>query len=338
MQAHRTELAALARIKELRERRTHMTAEGTWDEPAAEGADRGAEDATRCGLGRSATTTGSRPRPSGSSARCSSRRVGSSAGQRVLDVAGRHGQRGPSAPPRPGRTVVASDLTPGEFRRQVASEARRCGVELDWIEADAEALPVRAMASSTSSPPRSARSSPPTIRPWPTSWCACAGPGAGSGCSTSHLREVRFRLLRGLGALRAAALWIACHHSGATRGARSGSLGERVESLELTRREVRGEGRQPAWLLRAAQRDLRAGGRPSTRASPIEPEPSCSARQGLPRVRRHARNGAPPKARRSTPTSTCSWSPANGRRRAPSRRASAFGRDAGSAPAPPSLG
>ena len=57
-------------------------------------------------------------------------------------------------------------------------------------------------ASSTSSPPRSVRSSPPTTRRWPTRCCACAGLGARSGCSTSRPRADH-RLLRRVRALHA---------------------------------------------------------------------------------------------------------------------------------------
>jgi ubiquinone/menaquinone biosynthesis C-methylase UbiE len=62
-----------------------------------------------------------------------------SPGQRVLDVAAGTGNTAiPAA--RAGARVVASDLTPENFdagRR----EARAQGVDLEWVEADAEALP-----------------------------------------------------------------------------------------------------------------------------------------------------------------------------------------------------
>ena len=60
-------------------------------------------------------------------------------GQRVLDVAAGTGNTAIRAA-EAGADVVASDLTPENFdagRR----EARACGVELAWVEADAEALP-----------------------------------------------------------------------------------------------------------------------------------------------------------------------------------------------------
>jgi ubiquinone/menaquinone biosynthesis C-methylase UbiE len=64
---------------------------------------------------------------------------GITAGERVLDVAAGTGNTAIRAAEK-GAEVVASDLTPENFdagRR----EARERGVELDWVEADAEALP-----------------------------------------------------------------------------------------------------------------------------------------------------------------------------------------------------
>ena len=64
---------------------------------------------------------------------------GIAAGQRVLDVAAGSGNAAIRAA-QAGASVVASDLTPENFdagRR----EARARGVELEWVEADAEALP-----------------------------------------------------------------------------------------------------------------------------------------------------------------------------------------------------
>jgi ubiquinone/menaquinone biosynthesis C-methylase UbiE len=60
-------------------------------------------------------------------------------GQRVLDVAAGSGNTAiPAA--LAGASVVASDLTPELFDAGRA-EARDAGVELEWVEADAEALP-----------------------------------------------------------------------------------------------------------------------------------------------------------------------------------------------------
>ena len=64
---------------------------------------------------------------------------GISAGQRVLDVAAGTGNVAIRAA-LAGADVVASDLTPENFEAG-RSEARAQGVELEWVEADAEALP-----------------------------------------------------------------------------------------------------------------------------------------------------------------------------------------------------
>lgn len=62
-----------------------------------------------------------------------------SAGKRVLDVAAGTGNVAIRAA-ETGAEVVASDLTPENFAPG-REEANRCGVELEWVEADAEALP-----------------------------------------------------------------------------------------------------------------------------------------------------------------------------------------------------
>jgi len=64
---------------------------------------------------------------------------GISAGQRVLDVAAGSGNVAIRAAER-GATVVASDLTPENFGAG-QNEARQRGVEIEWVEADAENLP-----------------------------------------------------------------------------------------------------------------------------------------------------------------------------------------------------
>ena len=67
------------------------------------------------------------------------RACGISAGQRVLDVAAGTGNTAIRAA-EAGAEVVASDLTPEHFEAG-RREAETHGVELDWVEADAEALP-----------------------------------------------------------------------------------------------------------------------------------------------------------------------------------------------------
>ena len=67
------------------------------------------------------------------------RACGIAAGQRVLDVAAGTGNTAIRAA-EAGAQVVASDLTPENFEAG-RREAEARGVELEWIEADAEALP-----------------------------------------------------------------------------------------------------------------------------------------------------------------------------------------------------
>ncbi len=64
---------------------------------------------------------------------------GITAGQRVLDVAAGTGNVALRAA-QAGAEVVASDLTP-ENLEAGRREARALGLELEWVEADAEALP-----------------------------------------------------------------------------------------------------------------------------------------------------------------------------------------------------
>src|SRR5688572_8585033 len=67
------------------------------------------------------------------------RACGISTGQRVLDVAAGTGNTAIRAA-EAGAHVVASDLTPENFEAG-RREAEARGVRLEWIEADAEALP-----------------------------------------------------------------------------------------------------------------------------------------------------------------------------------------------------
>ncbi|CAN3128095.1 class I SAM-dependent methyltransferase [Mycobacterium sp. smrl_JER01] len=64
------------------------------------------------------------------------------AGQRVLDVAAGSGNAAIPAAAR-GASVVAADLTPELFEAGRAVAAQR-GVELEWVQADAEAMPFAA--------------------------------------------------------------------------------------------------------------------------------------------------------------------------------------------------
>jgi ubiquinone/menaquinone biosynthesis C-methylase UbiE len=128
------EAAALARIGEMRERRIAVTVEETSNAGAA--GDPKAAARALWALGdyhAFATQTVWELGPVLVEA------CGISSGQRVLDVAAGTGNTAIRAAAT-GADVVASDLTPENFdsgRR----EAQACGVQLEWIEADAEALP-----------------------------------------------------------------------------------------------------------------------------------------------------------------------------------------------------
>src|SRR5918995_2536826 len=132
-----TQAAALVRIHELMERRRAMTAHQATDTQAQE-ADREFKAATRA-----AWALGDYHRFA--KATVWQRGVelveacGISAGQRVLDVAAGTGNTAIRAA-EAGARVVASDLTPANFEAG-RREARARGVELEWVEADAESLP-----------------------------------------------------------------------------------------------------------------------------------------------------------------------------------------------------
>jgi ubiquinone/menaquinone biosynthesis C-methylase UbiE len=138
------EAAALARIEELAaarggdDRRCHMANHEQTDVAMATDADRELKAATRAawalgdyhrfaketvwGLGEVLV-----------------RACGTTAGQRLLDVAAGTGNTAIRAA-EAGADVVASDLTPENFEAG-RHEAAAHGVELRWVEADAEALP-----------------------------------------------------------------------------------------------------------------------------------------------------------------------------------------------------
>ncbi|HZA89089.1 MAG TPA: class I SAM-dependent methyltransferase [Solirubrobacterales bacterium] len=138
------EIAALARIEELakagsrRDRRSEMTTNEAVDPQAVADPDRELKAETRSmwALGdyhRFATETVWELGPVLVEA------CGISADQRVLDVATGSGNVAIRAAAT-GAEVVASDLTPENFEAG-RREARAQGVELEWVEADAEALP-----------------------------------------------------------------------------------------------------------------------------------------------------------------------------------------------------
>jgi ubiquinone/menaquinone biosynthesis C-methylase UbiE len=138
------EAAALARIEELAEaaggedRRSEMTTQGQTEGRNAGEVDRETKAATRA-----AWALGDYHRFAKQTiwelGEVLVRACGIAAGQRVLDVAAGTGNTAIRAA-EAGAEVVASDLTPENFdagRREAAAR----GVELEWVEADAEALP-----------------------------------------------------------------------------------------------------------------------------------------------------------------------------------------------------
>ena len=138
------EAAALARIDELaktgvgEDRRSDMTNHEETEAPVATDAGRELKAATRA-----AWALGDYHRFAKETiwelGEVLVRACGIAAGQRVLDVAAGTGNTAIRAA-EAGAEVVASDLTPENFEAG-RREAEAHGVELEWVEADAEALP-----------------------------------------------------------------------------------------------------------------------------------------------------------------------------------------------------
>ena len=138
------EAAALARINELAEasaeerRRSHVTNHKQTEAPMATEADRELKAATRA-----AWALGNYHRFAKQTiwelGEVLVRACGISTGQRVLDIAAGTGNTAIRVA-EAGAEVVASDLTPENFEAG-RREAEAHGVGLEWVEADAEALP-----------------------------------------------------------------------------------------------------------------------------------------------------------------------------------------------------
>jgi len=98
---------------------------------------------------------------------------------RVLDVAAGTGNASlPAA--QTGASVTASDLTP-ELLEAGRRRAEAEGLELEWAEADAEALPFEDESFDVVMSSIGAMFAP-TTRTSPTSSSGCAVPAARSGC------------------------------------------------------------------------------------------------------------------------------------------------------------
>lgn len=138
------EAAALARIEELagasygQHPRSQMTTNEKTEAPVAGEGDRELKAATRAAwaLGNYHSFAKKTVWELGG---VLVRACGVTTGQRVLDVATGTGNTAIRAA-EAGAQVVASDLTPENFEAG-RREAEAHGVELDWVEADAEALP-----------------------------------------------------------------------------------------------------------------------------------------------------------------------------------------------------
>ena len=102
---------------------------------------------------------------------------GVSSGQRLLDVAAGTGNVAIRAA-EAGADVVALDLTPENLEAGRRAALSR-GVELEWVEGDAQALPF-ADGEFDVVTSRPAPCSLPITRQWPMSCCACAVPAGRS--------------------------------------------------------------------------------------------------------------------------------------------------------------
>ena len=197
-----------------------------------------------------------------------------SAGQRVLDVAAGYGQRG--HPRRRGR--ARRSWRPTSRRRtsrRAAARPRARGVELDWVEADAEALPFGDGEFDVVTSSFGAMFAPnhQTVADELLRVCRPGGTIGMLNFTPEGLAADFFGVFAPYmpppppGALPPV-MWGREDHVREL-------FGDRVTSLETTRRRVRRDGRPPARLLRVLQGDLRSRGRPLR-----EPRRSARARGG----------------------------------------------------------
>ena len=207
---------------------------------------------------------------------------GISPGQRVLDVAAGTGNTAIRAA-EAGAEVVASDLTPENFdagRR----EAEAHGVELEWVEADAEALPFADGEFDVVTSSFGAIFAPNHQAVADEMLRVCR-PGGTIGMLNFTPEGLITDFFGALAPLRAAApAGSAAAAAVGQRGARSRALRRPARLAGDDPRRVRREGRQPARLLRALQADVR------TRGGDLrEPRRSARSARGarprLPRVR-----------------------------------------------------
>ena len=224
---------------------------------------------------------------------------GISAGQRVLDVATGTGNVAIRAA-EAGAEVVASDLTPENFEAG-RREARACGVELEWVEADAEALPFGDGEFDVVTSSFGAMFAPDHQKVADELLRVCR-PGGTIGL-LAFTPE-------GLGAefFEAFARYAPPPPPGALPPILWGSeehvrelFGDRVDSLRDDSPGVRRASREPACVRRALRADLRARSSRSARSwptSPTGPRRSTGSPSSSPR----GRTGAHPRDRPSTTT------------------------------------
>ena len=210
------------------------------------------------------------------------RACGISTGQRVLDVAAGTGNTAIRAA-EAGAEVVASDLTPENFEAG-RREAKAHGVELEWVEADAETLPfadgefdvVTSSFGAIFAPDHGAVADEMlrVCRPGGTIGMLNFTP---EGLISDFFGALAPYMPPPPPEALPPALWGSEEHVREL-------FGDRVESLEMTRRQYVETGGQPARLPRTLQADVRAGSRHLR-----EPRRGARARGGarprLPRVR-----------------------------------------------------
>ena len=184
---------------------------------------------------------------------------GISPGQRVLDVAAGTGNAAIRAA-QAGATVVASDLTPENFeagRREAAAQK----VDLDWVEADAEALPFADGEFDVVTSSFGAIFAPnhQTVADEMLRVCRPGGTIGMLNFTPEGLISDFFAALAPYmpppppGAMPPP-LWGSEEHV-------RDLFADRVESLEMSRRHYVERGGQPARLPRTLQADVRAGRR-----------------------------------------------------------------------------
>jgi ubiquinone/menaquinone biosynthesis C-methylase UbiE len=231
------------------------------------------------------------------------RACGISTGQRVLDVAAGTGNTAIRAA-EAGAEVVASDLTPENFAAG-RREAEAHGVELEWVEADAEALPFADGDFDVVTSSFGAIFAP-DHRAVADEMLRVCRPGGTVGMlnfTPEGLISDFFGALEPYmpppGALPSA-LWGSEEHVREL-------FGDRVESLEMTRRDYIETADTPGDY----REFFKQSSVPWSRSTPASPASLNAWRHstGISSSSPPERTADRPKVPRSTATSTCLWSP-----------------------------